>query len=302
MNPTATDVFLEQPLELVQVNGARIAYRKFGDGPALLLLHGFPFSSLTYRFVVPHLMRRFTCILPDTPGAGVSEWDADYDFHFLAQAETLRRFVDVMGLTSYTVVGHDSGATLARLLCLTDPTRVERLVLLNTEIPGHRPPWIPLYATLARIPGVTESLRSLFRWRPYLRSRAVFGDVFLDRDRLDDDFFRCVVAPVVQSRRLRQGLRRYLRGFDWGIVDDFRATHGRITAPVRMIWGADDPFFPIHLARNMAGQFTPNAQLVVIEKAKLLVHEEHPEHVAAAIVEFAHNTGAVGVDTPKVRR
>ncbi len=286
MKVTDTSSFLAQPLRFAQVDRARIAYRKFGEGPTLILLHGFPFSSLTYRHLVPLLQRQFTCYAIDTPGLGASEWDDDYDFHFQAQAHTLRRFVDTLDVGSYAVLGHDSGATLGRLLTLSDPDRVERLVLLNTEMPGHRPPWIPLYTALARIPASTEVLPALFRWRRYLQSRGAFGDVFSNRDRLDDDFFRCVVDPVVADRVRRRGVRRYLLGFDWTIVDDFRTTHAQISAPVLMIWGAHDPFFPLHLARQMTEQFTPTAQLTVINNAKLLVHEEHPDQVAAAIMHF----------------
>lgn len=291
MNTNTAD-FLAQPLQFAEVGRARIAYRKFGGGPVLLLLHGFPFSSLTYRHLVPHLQRHFTCYALDTPGSGDTEWHRNYNFHFQAQAHTVRQFVDAIGVQSYTVVGHDSGATLARLLALIDPERVERLILLNTEIPGHRPPLIPQYSALARIPGSTELMRPVFRSRRALRSRAMFGQVFSDRDRLDDDFFRCVTDPILQHRTRREGFRRYLLGFDWRIVDDFQTTHARISAPVRLIWGADDPFFPVLLARDMTEQFGPTAQLSVIANAKLLVHEEHPDHVAAAVVDFMQSQQA----------
>jgi haloalkane dehalogenase len=286
VNTTATAQFLAQPTQFAQVEHARIAYKTFGDGPALVLLHGFPFSSLTYRHLVPYLARHFTCYALDTPGLGASEWDRKYDFHFPAQARTVRQFIDAVGLQSYTVLGHDSGATLARLLGLCDPARAERIILLNTEIPGHRPPWIPLYTALARIPGSTELLRPLSRWRPYLQSRATFGDVFFARARLTDDFFHCVVEPVITSRRRREGVRRYLLGFDWTAVDDFRTLHSRLIGSVLMIWGANDPFFPIGPARAMTTQFIPKAKLVVVPQAKLLVHEEHPQQVAAAVLEF----------------
>jgi haloalkane dehalogenase len=297
MNMTATAQFLAEPVQFAQVDRAQIAYRKFGEGPPLILLHGFPFSSLSYRHLVPYLARHFTCYALDTPGSGASEWHKTFDFHFPSQARTLRQFVDTLGVQSYSVLGHNSGATLARLLSLSDPERVERLILLNTEIPGHRPRLIPFYTALARIPGSTELLRALFRWQTFLTSGATFGDVFFDRERLNDDFFRCVVEPVIKNRRLRQGLRRYLLGFDWAVVDKFRKTHRQLSAPVLMIWGADDPFFPTHLARDMTDQFSPTADLAVIPDAKLLVHEEHPDRVAAAVMQFVRSPRDVGPGT-----
>jgi haloalkane dehalogenase len=281
-----TTQFLAQPVQFVLTDDAKIAYRSFGTGPPLVLLHGFPFSSLTYRHLVRHLQHHFTCYAVDTPGAGVSEWSEKYDFHFRSQADTLRQFVDAIEGQSYSILGHDSGATLARLLALRDPGRVGRLILINTEIPGQRPPWIPLYTAIGRVGWSTELLRILFRSRRYLRSRAAFGPAFFDRRRLDGDFEACFVTPVLRNRGCREGLRRYLLGFDWTIVDDFQTSHADIAAPVLMIWGADDPTFPLPQAREMAGQFNPTARLVVIDDAKLLVHEEHPEPVAAAITQF----------------
>jgi pimeloyl-ACP methyl ester carboxylesterase len=283
-----TTEFLAQPVQFVPLANARIAYRKFGSGPALILLHGFPFSSLTYRHLVPHLQQHFTCYAVDTPGAGVSAWSDHYDFDFRSQSQSLRRFVDAIAVTSYSILGHDSGATLGRLLTLSDPGRVERLILINTEIPGHRPPWIPLYTAVGRVVWSTEFLRVLFRSRRYLRSRAAFGPVFFDRRLLDGDFEDCFLTPVLRNRAYREGLRRYLRGFDWTIVDDFRYAHSAIDAPVLMIWGADDPTFPVERAREMAFQFNPTARLTVIDNAKLLVHEERPDQVAAAITQFLY--------------
>jgi pimeloyl-ACP methyl ester carboxylesterase len=55
--------------------------------------------------------------------------------------------------------------------------------------------------------------------------------------------------------------------------------------PVRLIWGADDPTFPVALAREMVKQL-PDARLVEVPGARLLVHEERPDDVAGAVIEF----------------
>jgi pimeloyl-ACP methyl ester carboxylesterase len=59
----------------------------------------------------------------------------------------------------------------------------------------------------------------------------------------------------------------------------------RLTMPVQLIWGADDPTFPVALARAMVGQF-PNARLAEIAGARLLVHEEKPDGVARLALDF----------------
>jgi pimeloyl-ACP methyl ester carboxylesterase len=59
--------------------------------------------------------------------------------------------------------------------------------------------------------------------------------------------------------------------------------HARITCPVQLVWGEDDPFFPVDGARAMVDTFA-NARLTIVPDAKVFVHEERPEEVAAALL------------------
>jgi len=271
-------------MDFIDVGPNRIAYRRSGSGPALLLLHGWPFSHISYDALTARLETHFTCYRPDTPGLGETGWSESTDFSFDGQAQTLRDFAGALGLSSYAVVAHDTGATIARLLADSD-ARITKLVLLNTEIPGHRPPWIPLYRQLARLPGTGRVFPLLLRWRSYLRSPLGFGGCFSDAQRIDAAFEARVVDPLLASRQRVDGMLRYLRGIDWRVVDGLAAIHARLSMPVQLIWGADDPTFPIALARRMTAQFA-NAQLAEIPAARLLVHEELPEAVADVALRF----------------
>lgn len=282
----STDWFLAQPLHRVDFENARIAYRRIGSGPALLMLHGYPVSGLTYRHLIPYLRTKFTCYIVDIPGFGESEWTEGMDFHFEAQAQRLKKFINAVGLKRYSVLAHDTGATLARLLALVDARRLEAMVLLNTEIPGHRTPWIPLYTALFRIPGIDLTLRWLLRWRAYLGSAMAFKSFYFDPSLLNDDFIRCNIRPLLTKKLGLVGMRRYLIGFDWSILDSLQTRHSEIKAPVLLIWGEDDPTFPIKLARQMAHQFKPTAQFKSIPNAKLMPHEERPEDIAHEAILF----------------
>jgi haloalkane dehalogenase len=263
----------------------RIAFRRLGAGPPLLLVHGWPFHGRTWDGILPALRERFTCWVPDLPGLGLTEWSEDTDFSFRGQARTLRAFVDAAGLGPYSVIAHDTGGTIARLAASDDP-RVERLVVLNTEMPGHRPPFIPLFQRTAALPGAAGNFRLTLGWRWYLRSRIGFGGCFRDRSRIDDAFVARYVTPLRESPRRLDGVLRYLRGIDWEVVDALPAIHRRITAPARLVWGAADPTFPVALARGMLPQFGGGADLVEVPDACLLVQEERPADVARAVLDF----------------
>jgi pimeloyl-ACP methyl ester carboxylesterase len=235
--------------------------------------------------VLPELSRRYTCYAPDLPGLGDSHWTERTDFSFPGQGRTLKALVDRLGLARYSVLAQDTGGTFARCLALEDGSRIEKLVLVNTEMPRHRPPWIPLYQMLMRVPGSLAMFRLLLRSRAFLRSPMGFGGCFCDLDLIEGDFHEYVVEPLVRSPRRRDGMRRYLIGAKWEPVDAFERDHARIAMPVRLIWGSDDPTFPVALAREMVEQL-PDAELVEIPGARLLVHEEKPAEVARAVLEF----------------
>jgi pimeloyl-ACP methyl ester carboxylesterase len=280
-----TRAFVETEAHDVDTGAARLPCRVFGSGPPLLLVHGFPLSGFTWRKVLPELSRRYTCYVPDLPGMGDSRWTEATDFSFPGQGRTLKALVDRLGLERYAVLAQDTGGTFARYLALADPARVEKLALVNTEMPRHRPPWIPLYQLLMRAPGTPALFGLLARSRRFLRSPLGFGGCFVDLDLIDGDFREHVVEPLVRSPRRRDGMRRYLIGAKWEAVDALEREHARLAMPVRLIWGADDPTFPVGLARGMREQF-PDAGLVEIPGARLLVHEERPAEVARAVVDF----------------
>ena len=266
-----TKIFFDAPIERVDTGTARLVYRRFGIGPPLLLVHGFPLSGFTWRRLLPELASRHTCYVPDIPGMGESEWTDATDFSFPGQGHTLKVMVDRLGLERYSVLAHDTGGTFARYLALEDGARLAKLILINTEIPNHRPPWIPLYQFLMRFPGTLTLFSMLLRSDRFLRSSMGFGGCFNDLRLIQGDFHEHVVEPLLRSPHRLDGMRRYLRGATWEPVDALAGDHARLTMPVQLIWGADDPTFPVALARAMVAQF-PDARLTEVSGGRLLVH------------------------------
>lgn len=236
--------------------------------------------------MLPRLAERFTCFLPDTPGLGESTWEDGADFSFAAQAERLRGFTRGLGLPRYSLLAFDTGATLAHQLALVDRDRVQRLVLLNTEIPGHRPPWIPRFQRALGWPGSRGAMALLLRSRTLRRSSLGFGGCFSDLSLLDGELHAGSIAPLLAEPRRLEDARRYLGGIDWALVDGLARRHAEIAAPVLFVWGEDDPTFPIERARPMAAQLRDCRGFVAVARAKLLVHEERPAEVLAAALPF----------------
>lgn len=270
----------------VDVGHARVCCRKAGEGPALVLLHGFPLSGLTWRKIVPDLSKQFTCYALDLVGLGESTSRDAVDFSSQGQAEVLQRALLAQGVSSYALMGYDTGGWIARELALLDPKRVTHLVLMNTEIPGHRPPWIPLYQRVAQLPGSRFVLRRMLASRGVRRSAMGFRGCFENLDLIDGEFTELFVSPLLSSPDRLASMVRFLVSMKFERLDRFVELHGQLSMPVAFLWGAADPTFPETSARAMASQFPNVAHFWSIPKGKLLAHEEQPEAVAQRVIEF----------------
>lgn len=258
-----------------------------GNGPALILLHGWPFHKETYRHILPALSEYFTCYNLNSMGmahggAGIIKGAMDFPDH----ADRVIKFTDMMDLKNFSILAHDTGATIARLVAAKVPGRVEKLVLLNTEMPGHRPPFIPLYQASMRLPASGMVLKQLMRSRLFKHSIMGFGESFYDKSFIDGEFDTLFVKHWIEDKARFKGLVKYLTGLNFKIIDTLDAVHKDITAPTQFIWGKNDVTFPSDRGRAMANTMPSFAEFIEIENTCFLPHEEKPKEVAEAALRF----------------
>jgi haloalkane dehalogenase len=287
MNGNGKDFYAAAPVELHEIDDATLAVRRFGSGPPVVFIHGFPTHGYTWRFLLPELAGRYTCLTVDLAGLGDSRFHAKTDFRFTAQARRVNALVARLGIERCALVAHDTGATVARMVALADPARVAGQALINTEMPGHRPPWIPFFCMTARLPGASLSFKPLLGMQWYLRSGMGFGAFYSDK-RLFDDPSRLgpYVDPLLRSPERLRGMLGYLTGIEWSVVDSMRERHSQLAGPTLLLWGADDVTFPLGIAERMVEQFRGSARLVPIANASLMPHEEKPREVLDELHPF----------------
>ena len=265
----------------IRVAAGEIAYADEGEGPAVLLLHGFPTSSHLWRDLVPILAPRFRAIAPDLIGYGDSERPAEAEAVTIrAQAAAMGELLSELGVEELAVVGHDIGGGVAQLLALEGGVKV--LTLIDSICFDSWP---------------IEGVRMLQGAR---------------EDQVDEEFVRGVVGvsleigmsepellPDEDRHELIRpwlaepmALVRAARGIDGvGLV----GTEGRLSelqARALVVWGEDDPYQPAELAERL-GEVMPGATVALIPGASHYVTEDAADTVLPLIAEYlrVHHLG-----------
>jgi len=274
--------FDRYPPQFVSVNHHRTAYIRYGEGPPLVLLHGYIGSIWNWEHQIEALGRRFTLFIPDVLGQGLSD-KPRIAYTPALYIEWLRGFVDAVGVKRVHFAGNSMGAGLALGLALTYPDRIDRLILISgfpanvlTQANG---PYLKLLSRLGSgiLFGLAYRLMGRRAFRKFLRG------VVWDRD---------LITPAVVERayRLRKdhGLARPL----WSsltTVRDWDAHYapriGALTAPILILWGSHDRFFPLSVGEELH-RLIPSSRLTVIPNAGHLPMWERPEVVNRLIEEF----------------
>ena len=278
----AADLFRREPDAHIDVGAGEVAYRTVGTGPDVLFVHGWPVSGATFRCLLPFLVDHVTCHLIDLPGTGHSRFDASTALSIENHMRSVRRVIDELGTESIAVVGHDSGGMIARHAVVDHP-KLRAVGLVNTE-PASGVSWrFKMFLANRRVPGFGAALGWLAGQPRLRRNKFVLGDAFADRSLLDGEFDEFFLRPLNQDPERLDAAMRLLRSFTYDHVDALADIHRRIDVPVQLVWGDQDPFFPIELARKEPATF-PDAQLTELAGVGLFSHEEAPEAVADSLL------------------
>jgi haloacetate dehalogenase len=225
-------------MAIATVNGIRMYYRQQGQGPLLVLLHGWPQTGHCWRHLVGPLAETYTVLVPDLRGYGRSELPRDgHDKR--TKAEDLHQLIRALGHESATVIGHDRGARVAHRWALDRPGDVERLVVM--DIIPTREMWRRMDARLAR-----GSWHWLFHLQPDLpellagQNPDAYLRFLIDQWAhvpLPEEDIAEYVRAFSRPGALRAGFEDYRASFPYDAEHD-DADHGRkLTMPVLALWG-----------------------------------------------------------------
>jgi pimeloyl-ACP methyl ester carboxylesterase len=266
-----------------------------GDGPPLLLVHGWPETWYAWRALMPALAESFQVVAVDQRGRGLSDKPAaGYDTGTLAN--DLVALMGALGHERFAVVGHDTGFAIGYALAADHPERVERVAL--AEIPGSpgAAPSPPVF-----VPGfINDRLWHLpFNRLQTINEQLVSGreDIFFGWEfdaaakKLPAETIAYYVAQLTDPDALRASFEWY-RALDTTIAQDAERKTKRLTMPVLAIGG--ERSFGEHVADAMK-LVADDVQSVVLEGVGHFVAEEAPDELLEALTGFLapYREGAV---------
>jgi len=263
-------------LRRVRTSGGDVAYADLGDGPVVLLLHGFPQSSFVWRDLAPLLASRFRVIAPDLLGAGDSDKPVDAPLSLDAQTGYVRELLDALGVERFAAVGHGFGGGIAQRLAL-DGADVDALVLIDSIAFDAWP---------------SQAIGQAQRTPPEDQTEALVRTAMLAA-------FRAGTAH--RARLTEEVLGRYLRPFAGtdGAAAFFRFAHaldgqgltgreadlGKLEIPVLIFWGEDDPFLPVGVAERLNAAI-PSSTLGLVPGCGHFLVDDAVETIGPMIHEY----------------
>ncbi|GLP68962.1 hydrolase [Streptomyces sp. TUS-ST3] len=235
------DVFTSR---LVEVNGLRLHAVTGGEGPALLLIGGWPQTWYAWREVMPALARRHTVVAVDSRGAGLSDKPDDgYDAGTLAA--DLVALMAALGHDRFDVVGHDIGTWTGYALAADHPERVGRLAILEAVIPGltPSPPFFGPAAANLRLwqfgfNRLTDLNEELVRGREQLFFGWQFATKAATPTAIPAYAVDAYVDAITADPRALRASFAYYRALDETIAQNEQRSKIRLTLPVLAVGGA----------------------------------------------------------------
>ena len=268
----------------------RIHYRRAGQGPPMVLLHGYPQTGHMWRKVMPALAERFTVVAPDLRGYGDSDRPAaGYDKRTMAQ--DVVDVIQALGLGPVVLVGHDRGARVAHRLALDHGASLTRLVLLDIA------PTYDVFATtnqasarvrwhwfFHQVPDLPEALTA-GREDIYLRFmyRAWAYDPAAIEEEAVQEYLRC----FRQAGAMRAAFDDYRAGATIDLEHDGADRDKKIAVPALVLWGESARTAQ---AADMLGVWRARCASTVEGRAVTdcghFIPEEQPAAVIDAILKF----------------
>ncbi|NWF57851.1 MAG: alpha/beta hydrolase [Fischerella sp.] len=274
--------------EYINTNGVKLHYVTQGEGPLMLMLHGFPEFWYSWRHQIPEFSQNFKVIAVDLRGYNDSEKPKEQSAYVMDEfIKDIEGLIRGLGYEQCILVGHDWGGAIAWCFAYAHPEMVEKLIILNIPHPakfseGLRTPGQLLrssYMFLFQLPWVPELLIQSFDYQTIenaFKGMAVNKSAFTQAD---IDAYKDAAAKrgalTAMLNYYRNIFQQKMLNQSWSVLE----------VPTLMIWGEKDTALGKELTYGTEA-YVRNLQIRYIPNCSHWVQQERPELVNQYIREF----------------
>src|SRR5712672_3242999 len=266
-----------------EVDGVRVHYLTAGQGPTVILLHGYAETSRMWRPIIPQLAERFKVIAPDLPGIGDSAIPAG-GLDMKSAATSIHALVRILGVEKARVVGHDIGLMVAYAYAAQFPAETEKLVVMDAFLPGVAG-WEDVYNNPGiwhfRFNGPTPEALVHGRERTYFEH--YWNDFAADRTHSIPEADRVAyTAAYARPGRMRAGWG-YFVSFPQAAKDFAQLSQKKLTMPVLSIGG--EKANGVLMGQQMK-LVASDVTVIVLKNAGHWLMEEQQKETMDALLKF----------------
>jgi pimeloyl-ACP methyl ester carboxylesterase len=266
-----------------EIDGVVLHYLTAGQGPALLLLHGYAETSLMWRPIMPLLAERFAVLAPDLPGIGDSAIPPD-GLDMKTAALRIHALARSLGVQKAEVVGHDIGLMVAYAYAVQFPAEVEKLVVMDAFLPGVGG-WEAVYNSPNiwhfRFNGPTPE--ALVRGRERTYFEYFWNDFAADKTRSIPEADRQAYTKAYSRPGRMRAAWAYFVSFQQAAKDFAELSQTKLTMPVLSIAGEKSMGEVLGQQMKLVAS---NVTGVVLKDTGHWVLEERPQETTEALVKF----------------
>ncbi|WP_107666680.1 alpha/beta fold hydrolase [Cyanothece sp. BG0011] len=271
--------------QLITVGSVEWFYREViptnsNNKPPVILVHGLPSHSYTWRRVMENLGERgFTAIAPDWLGSGFSAKPDKRDFAYTpaAYAKAFGEFLKALELQKVSLVMQGFLASVALEYAFNHADTIERLIILNTPLsPDVKLPWLMQQWTI-------PFMGDMVTQDPLLVDRTLEkGSGFVIEDK-DLDIFR---QPYLKSSAVGRALLTTTKNLKLSqTLKDIETKFSSWQVPTLILWGMADPWLSADIPEKLAANAS-NIEMMKLEEAKHYPQEHWPKEVSEEIITF----------------
>jgi pimeloyl-ACP methyl ester carboxylesterase len=270
------------------INGIAIHSVTGGDGPAVMLLHGWPQTSWEWRRIMPSLAERFTVIAPDLRGFGDSaKPPPEHGYDVASVCADLIGLLDRLQISSVRLIGHDLGGLVAYAMSRLHPKRVERLALADAPLPVYGlevPGWSAIEKRLwhlqfHKVPYLPEALIT-GRERVYLSwhfAQSIQNVPAISAADIDE-YVRCYAAPGGLSAGFA-----FSRSAERSAQQVKDTSRDKLKIPL-LFFGGETSLG--NAFEKYLGQIAEDAKLFVVPRSGHWMPEENPTFLLEKLTPF----------------